>query len=220
MVRDSEAGALVSMDLLELVCSRLCHDMAGPIGAIRNGLELISEAEEAVGDDHAIELIGHSAELGARRLRLFRLAYGRASRGGLRGFAELRDAAQDWLAGGRTTLLWPPGQPEDVLAGRPGLGRLLLNLVVLAAETIPLGGTITVTGGGTMVAGSATVVVTGRTVNWSPELAAALTDRAAREDLGPRTIHAAITGRFAAHYRLDVTWEKPIAETLALRLSW
>jgi histidine phosphotransferase ChpT len=220
MERDSGAGALISMDMLEQVCSRLCHDLAGPVGAIRNGLELIEEAAEPGGDGQALELIGHSAELGARRLRLFRLAYGRAGRGGLRSFADLRDTAQDWLAGSRTTLRWPLGQPEEILAERPGVGRLLLNLVVLAAETIPLGGVVTVAGGGTIAAGSATVSIVGRTINWPPELAAALTDGLTREELGPRTIHAMITSRFATHYRLTVSWEKPNVETLALRLTW
>lgn len=220
MERDTGARVLVSMEMLEQVCSRLCHDMAGPIGAIRNGLELISEAGDAGGDVQALELIGHSADQGARRLSLFRLAYGRAGRGGGRGFTDLRDAARDWLAGGRTTLRWPPGHPKDVLAERPGVGRVLLNLVVLAAEAIPVGGVVTVAGDGTLSSGSATVIATGRAVIWPPDVAAALIDRLAEEELGPRTIHAAMTGRFAAHYRLVVDWTTPDAETLSFRLSW
>jgi histidine phosphotransferase ChpT len=218
---DSGAGTLVSMDMLEQVCSRLCHDLAGPIGAIRNGLELIGDAAGPDDDGQALELIGHSAELGARRLRLFRLAYGRASRAGLRSFAEVRDTAQEWFAGSRTTLRWPLGQPEEGEAERPGLGRLLLNLVVLAAETIPHGGVVTVCGGGTGAdAATVTVGVTGRAIQWPPELAAALADAPGREALGPRTIHAAMTGRFAAHYRLALSWETPNPETLLFRLSW
>jgi histidine phosphotransferase ChpT len=218
MRREPEAGVVLSMELLEQVCSRLCHDMAGPIGAIRNGVELISEAEGTRGDDHALDLIGHSAEQGARRLRLFRLAYGRAGRDAS-SFADVRETARDWLDGGRTTLHWPAGHPEDKLAARPGLGRLLLNLVVLAVETIPLGGVVTVAGNGTVTTGSATVTVTGRTVNWLPDMATALTDWQTRE-ASSRAVHAAITGRFAAHYCMIVTWEQSDSESLSLRLSW
>ena len=221
MDRRTEAGAMIGLDVLEQLCSRICHDLAGPIGAIRNGLELIEDAAEGEqGETQALDLIGHSAEQAARRLRLFRLAYGRSTREGVRSFSDVREAALDWLAGGRITLQWPAGQPSDRLAVRAGLARLLLNMTALASEAIPQGGVVAVTAGGLPEAGWASVAATGRGVKWSAEVAEALAGRASPDVLGPRTIHAAVTGRFAEQNGLSLSWETPNPETLMLRLSW
>ncbi|MEI6556856.1 MAG: histidine phosphotransferase family protein [Rhodospirillaceae bacterium] len=219
----AERCGSVGIEVLEQACSRICHDLAGPIGAIRNGLELIADAEEGgadAGGDQALELIGHSAGHAAKRLRLFRLAYGRATSEGVRSFTELRDTAADWLSGGRVTLKWPAGDPEDDLASRPGVAKTALNLVMLASDAIPQGGTVAVSGGGDAESGFIAVAAAGRGVKWPPELAVALSGRLAADALGPRTIHAVVTGRFADHYGLTLTWDSPDAETLNLRLSW
>jgi len=219
----AERRGMVGIEVLEQVCSRICHDLAGPIGAIRNGLELIADAEEDGADasgDQALELIGHSAGHAAKRLRLFRLAYGRATSEGVRSFSELRETATEWLAGGRVTLQWPPGNPDDDLAAKPGLAKTILNLVVLAAEAIPQGGIVTVLGEGVPESGRVVVAAAGRGVKWPPEMAVALSGRLAPGATGPRTIHAAITGRFAEHYGLSLNWDTSDSEHLALRLTW
>ena len=219
----SERRGMVGIEVLEQVCSRLCHDLAGPIGAIRNGLELIADADEgegAAGGGQALELIGHSAEHAAKRLRLYRLAYGRATAEGVRSFTELREAATEWLSGGRVTLQWPSDSPEDELAAKPGLAKTMLNLVVLASEAIPQGGIVTVLGEGSPDSGKVVVAAAGRGVKWPPELAVALSGRLSAGAIGPRTIHAAITGRFAEHYGLSLNWDTSDGEHLALRLTW
>lgn len=217
-----QGDTMIALEVLEQLCSRICHDLAGPVGAIRNGLELIEEQEEEGerAGAQALDLIGHSAEQASRRLRLFRLAYGRSTRDGVRGFGEAREAVLDWLAGGRVSLHWPPGHPDDALAARPGLARLLVNLAVLAAEAIPQGGTVSLLASGSAEGGRATVAVGGRGIKWSSELVAALAGRFEGGALGPRVIHAALTGRFAHHHRIALTWETPDPETLTLRLSW
>ena len=218
MERRSEADPGAGLDLVEHLCSRLCHDLAGPIGAVRNGLELIAESREDGEDSDAgpaLDLIGHSAEQAARRLRLFRLAYGRAICEGTRSFAEARDAALDWLTGSRVALHWPVGQPDDALAPQPGLVRLVLNLVVLAVDTIPTGGVVTVTEAD---AGGVLVKANGRNLKWPDEISAALLELSPVAALGPRTLHAALTGRFAVRDRLVLSWQTLDTETLVLRL--
>ncbi len=213
----------VGIEVLEQACSRICHDLAGPIGAIRNGLELIADTGEdgaAPNADPAMELICHSAEHGAKRLRLYRLAYGRATSEGVRGFTELREAATEWLAGGRVSLQWPAGVPEDSLAARPGLAKTMLNLVVLASEAIPQGGMVTVLVEGSLETGRVVVAAAGRGVKWPPELPQALLGRLDSGGPGPRTIHAVITGRFAEHYGLSLNWDTSDGDHLALRLTW
>ena len=219
----NERRGAVGIEVLEQVCSRICHDLAGPVGAIRNGLELIADGQEngaEATDDQAMDLIGHSAGHAARRLRLYRLAYGRATSEGARSFTEMRETAADWLAGGRVTLQWPPDSPNDDLAAKPGLAKTILNLVVLAAEAIPQGGIVTVLGEGSPESGKVVVAAAGRGVKWPPEQAVALSGRMTPGAIGPRTIHPVITGRFAEHYGLSLNWDTSGGEHLALRLTW
>ncbi|MEI6984704.1 MAG: histidine phosphotransferase family protein [Rhodospirillaceae bacterium] len=218
---------MVGLTVVEQLCSRICHDLAGPIGAIRNGLELIEDmagVEEGAGADaeggQALDLIGHSVERAARRLRLFRFAYGVSPRDGFSNFDEQRDAALSWMADGRVDLYWQPGQPADVLGARPGLAKLLLNLVILATEALPQGGSVTVDGGGTLTAGWVSVTAGGGKLKWSAETAAALTGTGSGDVPGLQVVQAAITGRFASLYRFGLGCEEPAPQALALRLSW
>ena len=73
----------VDLRVLELVCSRICHDLVSPVGAVNNGIELIREmadddAPSSGLESEALALIAHSAEQGSRRLRVLRIAYGAA----------------------------------------------------------------------------------------------------------------------------------------------
>src|SRR5271170_6378245 len=66
---------MIDMRVSELLASRLCHDLAGPIAAIGNGAELLDD------DDpdfvrQATTLIGDSAGTAAKRLQAFRYVYG------------------------------------------------------------------------------------------------------------------------------------------------
>jgi len=192
----------MDMNVIELLCSRLCHDLVNPVGAIRNGLELLEETDDVAAAGfagEAVRLIAHSADQADHRLRLFRLAYGRAGRDA-RDFGDARSAAADWLAGGRTRLVWEPGAIPEVAATRAGVAKLALLLVVSADEALPSGGTVVVSGSGDASSGRVEVTATGRDVRLSAEMEAASLGRAREEDLTARTIHAHISAATAAFY--------------------
>lgn len=208
--------------VVELVAARLCHDLVSPVGAIRNGLELIEEMEDEPGGGffgEAIKLIDHSSEQANRRLRLFRLAYGLAGRE-QKGFGECREAVRGWVEGGRTGLNWPAGVPDDQLAFRRGLAKALTNVIVLADEALTHGGTITVSGGGTETMGALTVAAEGRPGALKPEAAAALAGTLPVAELTPRGVHAYLTGRFAEDdgYRVTATPAGP--DRLLFGIAW
>lgn len=200
--------------VMELLCSRLCHDLVSPVGAINNGIELIDETQgEDAGRlsggegsmlEEALGLIAHSATQAARRLKLFRFAYGTA--GALaRDFSEARSAAEGWLSSGRTTLDWAANQPPRALAGRHGAVKMLLNLVVLAEECVPQGGVLHITGAGTPEQGEMRVEVRGPALRLPQETRDILfMDEVDVASLTPRTIHAFVTRRFAAHYAMTL----------------
>lgn len=208
--------------VVELLASRLCHDLVSPVGAIRNGLELIEEMEEEPNPafmGEAIKLIDHSSLQADRRLRVFRLAYGMAGRD-QKGFGEARSAAEGWVDGSRTSLDWPAGQPSDWAAVRTGLVKVVLNTIILAEEALTHGGAVTVAGEGSAEAGRITITARGRPGALKAEAEAALKGATGAEDLTPRTIHAHVTGRFAEAYGVRLTAAPAGPEVLVFTLEW
>ncbi|CAA7618019.1 conserved hypothetical protein [Magnetospirillum sp. LM-5] len=132
-----------SLVLAELLCARLCHDMAGPVGAAAAGAELIAEMAGDI-DAETLALVSASAGAGAARLKFFRSALGPAV-GGLVSVAATRDQVRAYLdtqssAVAGVGLEWT-GENGSIDGGA---ARLLLNLVLLAKDSLPRGGRIAV----------------------------------------------------------------------------
>ena len=99
--------SLDALDLAALLCSRVCHDVISPVGAIVNGLEVLEEEKDAEMRAFAIDLIKKSASTASARLQFCRLAFGAAGSAGASidtGDAEL--VARGLLADERTKLEW------------------------------------------------------------------------------------------------------------------
>ena len=184
---------MVDSRLIELLCSRICHDLISPVGAINNGIELIEELGDRVVDE-AVGLIGASAKKMSGRLQFFRVAYGFAGTQSIRSFREVRGLVEGILDGGKIGLDWPDAAVPET-APAPGWGKLLLNQVALAAEGLPRGGTLA-------IAVSSTphrleVAARGNNAGLSDELKAALDPEIAIDALTARTVHAYFTALLA-----------------------
>jgi histidine phosphotransferase ChpT len=202
----------VDFRVMELIVSRLCHDLVSPVGAVNNGVELIDELGNDVLDD-AMGLISQSARIASARLGLFRLAYGLAGSGSQVRWNDLRAAANAYIADGRANLDWPPHSvPSDDAC--PILlryaGKLLLNMILLAEEAMPSGGRIVVTSDDTHIL----VTATGRAARLTDELESALFRRGPVDNLTARSIHAYVVGHYAAQANMAVNHVK-VATTLA-----
>jgi histidine phosphotransferase ChpT len=134
-----ELFTLSAADLAALLCSRVCHDIISPVGAINNGLELL---DEGGADADAMQLIRTSARNASARLQFARIAFGAAGSAGMvidTGDAEavatafLRNEKPELTWTGRRALL-----PKNKV-------KLLLNLILVALAAIPRGGKIGVT---------------------------------------------------------------------------
>ncbi|MDE0944434.1 MAG: histidine phosphotransferase family protein, partial [Alphaproteobacteria bacterium] len=134
------------LTLLSLLCSKLCHDLVGPISAIGNGVEILEEEDDPAMQKQAVELLGHSEELAANRLKFMRLAFGAAGGEGVAiSLTEARQTASDFLLDGRGELNWPVAENEETLGvDKTGI-KILLNLIMIANDTIPRGGFVGVT---------------------------------------------------------------------------
>ena len=129
-----------SLDLASLLCSRLCHDMLSPVGALNNGIELIIEEKDPEMRRRCFELLEQSAKISADKLKFFRLAFGAAGGyGDMVAVAEPR-AVIDALAGnnGRIEVNW--SFSTDALP-KPAV-KVLLNLALIGIEALVRGGTL------------------------------------------------------------------------------
>ncbi|MBH5323412.1 histidine phosphotransferase family protein [Aurantiacibacter sediminis] len=131
-----------STDLAALLCSRLCHDMLSPVGALNNGLELLADESDPAMRQRCLELLEQSARTSASKLKFFRLAYGAAG-----GFGEAvpSDEPRDLLEAltaenERLTFDWAV---SEATLSKPAV-KVLLNLAAMGLESLVRGGTLAV----------------------------------------------------------------------------
>lgn len=129
---------LTPSDLASLLCSKVCHDIISPVGAINNGLELL---EEGGTDEAAMDLIKTSARNASARLQFARIAFGAAGSAGVQidtGDAEA--VALAYMRGEKAEFTWT-GEKTYLPKAQV---KLLLNLILVANGSIPRGGTLDV----------------------------------------------------------------------------
>ncbi len=129
--------------LAELLCARLCHDLAGAVGAVSAGAELLAdEGVDSPMAGEAISLLGDSAASMTARLRFLRLALGPSSSSAP---SEARPLTVAYLEKGYPQGDWTLDWPADQAGiDSPDLAKLLLNLICLAQDSLPRGGVIVV----------------------------------------------------------------------------
>src|SRR5215217_551878 len=132
---------LDSLDLAALLCSRVCHDVISPVGAIVNGLEVLEDENDPAMHDFALDLIRKSAKQASARLQFARLAFGAAgSAGASIDLGDAEQVARGLFQDDKITLIW--SAPRTLLPKNKV--KLLLNLLVTAMNAIPRGGAIEV----------------------------------------------------------------------------
>jgi histidine phosphotransferase ChpT len=122
------------LELIGLICSRLCHDLISPIGAVYNGIEVMREDDDPDMRERAIELMTDSTVLAIARLKFYRLAFG-GSGGPEIGISmvEARAALSEFLAGGRIEVTWSDRFVGQELQLPKSSIKLLLNLAIVVA---------------------------------------------------------------------------------------
>ena len=119
-------ASLTPLDLAALLCSRVCHDVISPVGAIVNGLEVLDGEEDEEMRTVAMELIKKSAMSASARLQFCRLAFGAAgSFGATIDTGDAEKVARDIFANGRTVLQWNCRSANGVESVRKAIAQPL-----------------------------------------------------------------------------------------------
>jgi len=135
----SDRVELEALDLAALLCSRVCHDIISPVGAIINGLEVLDEDNSEEMRQFAFDLIRRSAGQASAKLQFARLAFGAAgSTGAEIDLGDAEKVATGYMEGEKAQFSW---QAPRVLMAKNRV-KLLLNLILLAVAAVPRGGTV------------------------------------------------------------------------------
>ena len=193
-----------ALDLASLLCSRLCHDMLSPVGALSNGLELLRDEKDPEMRKRCMELLEQSAKASADKLKFFRLAFGAA--GGFGQMIAVHEARALITAligdSGRITLDWTLSGDELPKAAV----KTLLNLAAIGIDALVRGGTLEV---GAEMTGEASEIViraAGPRIAFDQTIGQALDGSLPVGELSSRTAPAAMIHQLAASAGGGVQW--------------
>ncbi|HKR93384.1 histidine phosphotransferase family protein [Novosphingobium sp.] len=184
-----------SLELASLLCSRLCHDMLSPVGALSNGLELLADEKDPEMRQRCFELLDQSARISADKLKFFRLAFGAAG-----GFGELVPVSEarvlvDGLVANnaRITVNWSLGGDSLPKAAV----KTLLNFALVGMEALPRGGVLDIAA--EFRDGSSELVVraAGQRIAFDRDIGRALDGSLPTGELSSRTAPAAMIHQLA-----------------------
>ena len=185
------------LDFAAMLCSRLCHDLISPVGAVGNGVELLRAMPE--GGREEIGLIEDSAKAAQATLSYFRIAFGMVGADARPLSArELGAVASAYFAPSRHRLDWP-ADGDDLPRG---LAKLTLLMLLGAATATPIGGSLVVAPPA-VAPTRLSVRATGRKAGLAPEHVA-MAESGAAAAL-PREAHLTLMARVASEAGLRVS---------------
>jgi histidine phosphotransferase ChpT len=192
-------AVLSDLDLAALLCSKVCHDVISPVGAIANGLEVLEDEQDAEMREIAFDLVRRSSRQASAKLQFCRIAFGAAgSAGSSIDTGDAEDVARKFIGDSKVTLEWEI--PREI---RPkNQVKLMLNLVMLAISSIPRGGQVTM---GVTDGGGLTATAEGKNAKVPEKTLAMLEGDAQQETMDARLAQVYYALRLASDCELDLT---------------
>ncbi len=199
--------------LTELIASKICHDLTSPVGAVANGVELMSDMGA---DDDVVSLIAFSTAQAAAKLKALRMAYGLGGADDSIKLELIHQTYGEYVRGdGRIKQDWDPHMDLG-FEKRRGFPKLLMCNLIMAGEALPKGGVVSV-----RAEGNNTLLITaeGENASFKPKVLETLERKTSVEDLDPILIHPYITGLFASKYGYGITVDDTSDNFIFLRLK-
>jgi histidine phosphotransferase ChpT len=204
-----------SVKLLELMASKICHDLISPVGAVANGVEFLEEMGEDAGED-VTDLISFSAGQASAKLQTLRLAYGAGG-----GDSSIKPEDVHKIFGAfidgenRITQDWDPYTPLGPDMRPEGFAKILINTLLLTTESLPKGGHITVAAGD-----DAQVIITGEGENAGLKdgFLNAIENTIDMAQMEPRLVHPYLAGLLAKNYGYTINIEDSQDNRIVLKI--
>lgn len=183
--------SLGETQLASLLCSKICHDIINPVGAIVNGLEVLSDDDNGDMRDIAMDILWKSAVRTSSLLKFTRLAFGAAgSAGSALDLGEIKDVASGYVITDKITMEWT--SPMGQLAKDDA--KFLLNLIMIAPSAIVFGGNIAIVIGENLETPEFTITATGRKARIPENIEALCAGEIEPEDIDARKIQPYFCG--------------------------
>lgn len=193
--------ALDPLDLAALLCSKVCHDVISPVGAIVNGLEMLEDEKDPEMRNFALDLVKRSATSASARLQFCRLAYGAAGSAGAEiDTGDAEKVARGLIEDDKTKIVW--NGPRILLAKNKV--KLLLNLCQIAASAIPRGGVVEATIAGQGADATLAVRASGGYFRLSQNIPGMLAGRPESGAVDAHGIQSYYAGLVARHSGMEV----------------
>jgi len=208
-------GHTIEISFLELLASKICHDLISPIGAIANGIEFMEDM--GAGDDEVLDLLKFSSTQASAKLQAFRMAYGAGggdvsvkpeeAHKAFGKFIELdKKITQDWDPHSQ---LGPEDRPD-------GLTKMIMCLLLLCAECLPKGGNISLKSDGE---DKIIFTASGDDAALKPPRDRALLGNMKVDAIEPRYTHAFMTSLMARAYNYTLSFENNSGNAVKFTLN-
>ena len=193
---------LTPSGLAALLSARICHDLISPIGALGTAIEVLDDESNAEMHDDAMGLVRLSSRQAGAKLRFLRLAFGSGgSAPGMIAVQELKSLIAGMYEGGKATITW-----NTALDGlEKNTARLLLNLAMLAVQSVPRGGEIVISATETSGATTISLAATGPKSRLDAAVEKTLAGKAPEDGFDGRTIQPFYAGMIARELKGTVT---------------
>jgi|SRR5687767_8151218 histidine phosphotransferase ChpT len=191
---------LSDLDLAALLCSRVCHDVISPVGAIANGLEVLEDEDDEEMKRIAMDLVRRSARQASAKLQFCRIAFGAAgSAGAALDLGEAGDTAKAFVGDEKVKLDW---RAPRVTLPKAEV-KLLLNMMLLGISAVPRGGTVSVA----LEGGIPVVQATGDSARVPDKAAQVLKGDFEAQELDARLVQPYYTRRLAQQSGFELKFE-------------
>lgn len=203
MTDTQDNAAMMQTQLLELLSSRICHDLISPVGAIHNGIEFLEDMGPDALED-ALSLMKHSTKQATVKLQTYRMAYGAGGRDSAVTFKDVCTALQSYFGlESKVALAWADGQ-ANTDEQPAGLCKLAAGALLLLGETLPKKGLIM---GESKGEGILEFTAQGESCKFRDHTVEALNGEADISDLDPRLIHPFVLGLSARALGFEIEAE-------------
>ncbi len=193
---------LTPSSLAALLSARICHDLISPIGALGTALEVLDDQDNVEMHEDAMGLVRLSSKQAGAKLRFLRLAFGSGgSRPGVIAVDEIKTLIADMYEGGKAAISW--GQSVEAL--EKNTARLLLNLAMLAVQSVPRGGEVTLSTAEDSETTTLSLVAKGPKSRLDAAIEKALGGKSPEDGFDGRTIQPFYAGMIARELKGSVT---------------